>query len=136
MTDNEKLRAKILDTLDELNKLIQKESTSGQVIKMVVDETNRLAALQADASKLRDDIKLLQVEKGSIIDKAKNEADLIVKQAEVKNKEVGDRLSNTKRLERIAEENKVKAETIAATHQAALDDVIAQKEKIRAALVG
>lgn len=136
MSENDDLKKALTQTLEGIDKLIQRENHAAISTKIASDAAKRLEALEAQIKVSESKLNALNIEKDAFMAKANKEVSVLMATATEIQKAAEEKLVSAGRIEQQAQERLEEAKNALASHQNALNEVLSQKEKLRVALAG
>ncbi len=134
MSENEDLKKVLVQALSGIDKLIQREGQVERLQKAAAEASKRLELLDEKTKAAQTLLKELEAGKEALLASSKREAIEILDKAKAKDAEADKRLASSKRTEQAAQDKLKEAELAQAVHQSALEEVLAQKRRLKEVL--
>lgn len=135
MSELDELKKAMKTNMDALSALIQIESNGSRIKQEIASNNRVLEGLHAKIKAAQEELEKTKSESSTVRTDAGKYADEILHNTSLATAEADKRLANAKMLERSAQTKLDDAEEINRRYQAMLSEVLAQKEKLKAALV-
>lgn len=134
MSDMHDMKNALLKTLTEVERFIQREMHSERMTKTATDAAAKYEALDAQIKTSQQNLNALTAEKEALLSGARKQAGDIIKEAEAKRQEAELALVDARKADQKAKDALAEAEKTRLVHETILNDVTAQKDKLRAVL--